>query len=697
MTRSVWESVTAFDTSKVIPWMALRNALGVAVPLAIGAAIGNPGGGLIAATGALNVSFSDGSDPYAHRARRMLLSSFFCGLAVFAGGLLGQHHVLATVGAGVCALAAGIMVAVSTPAADIGTVTLVTYAVFSAQVMLPKQAVAAGLLGFAGGLLQVLLALIFWPIRRYAPERRALAALYTELARAAAAGGSATASPPASAEVTAAQLALQALGGDRSLESERYLALLSQAERTRLAILALSRLQARAGRDPQTEAQAQSLGRALLLVSQMLRAIAESLTFASPAAAPGEYSAELRELGEQLRARDADPMVRDARWQIEALSGQIRSALDLAGHVTSAGATEFERYEARQPWRLRLAGALVLLRANLHLGSAAFRHAVRLAVCVTAGTLAAHALDWRRSYWLPMTVAIILKPDFTATFSRGLLRLAGTYAGLVAATLLFHFLSPGLAAEVVLIAIFTFLLRCFGPANYGILVTALTSLVVLMFAMTGIRPAELIAARAMNTTAGGIIALVAYSLWPTWESSQVSETMATLLDRYREYFRTVRDAYLDPEKSFAAQLQRTGMACRLARSNLEASAGRLHGEPGVPAARLTALDTILANSHRLIHALMALEAGLVRSRAVPAREGFRVLTSHADLTLYYLAAALRGSPIAATDLPDLREDHHALVSSGDPAVDRYALVNVETDRVVNSLNTLAVEIFAWER
>jgi hypothetical protein len=29
-------------------------------------------------------------------------------------------------------------------------------------------------------------------------------------------------------------------------------------------------------------------------------------------------------------------------------------------------------------------------------------------------------------------------------------------------------------------------------------------------------------------------------------------------------------------------------------------------------------------------------------------------------------------------------------------VDRYALVNVETDRVVNSLNTLAVEIFAWE-
>ena len=45
--------------------MALRNALGVAMPLAIGIALGNPSGGVMAATGALNVAFSDGKDPYA--------------------------------------------------------------------------------------------------------------------------------------------------------------------------------------------------------------------------------------------------------------------------------------------------------------------------------------------------------------------------------------------------------------------------------------------------------------------------------------------------------------------------------------------------------------------------------------------------------------------------------------------------------
>src|SRR5204862_416196 len=59
------------------------------------------------------------------------------------------------------------------------------------------------------------------------------------------------------------------------------------------------------------------------------------------------------------------------------------------------------------------------------------------------------------------------------------------------------------------------------------------------------------------------------------------------------------------------------------------------------------------------------------------------------------ARALRGSPITRADLPDLREDHHALVQSGDSLTERYALVNVETDRITNSLNTLSEDVLRW--
>ena len=61
----------------------------------------------------------------------------------------------------------------------------------------------------------------------------------------------------------------------------------------------------------------------------------------------------------------------------------------------------------------------------------------------------------------------------------------------------------------------------------------------------------------------------------------------------------------------------------------------------------------------------------------------------------YLAAALRGAPIHVEELPNLREDHNALVHSGDALNDRYALVKVETDRITNSLNTLSGEILRW--
>ena len=47
----------------------------------------------------------------------------------------------------------------------------------------------------------------------------------------------------------------------------------------------------------------------------------------------------------------------------------------------------------------------------------------------------AGSLALPRSYWLAMTIALVLKPDFGSTFSRGILRLAGTYVGLFVATL----------------------------------------------------------------------------------------------------------------------------------------------------------------------------------------------------------------------------------------------------------------------
>ncbi|MBZ5624785.1 MAG: FUSC family protein [Acidobacteriia bacterium] len=687
-----------YESAKVLPWLALRNALGVALPLGIGVLVGHATSGLIGASGALNVAFSDGYDPYRHRLRRMLTASLFCALAVFAGGVCGRHQALTVLLTGTCGFAAGMMVALGTEATDIANVSLVTLIVYSAQAMTARQAALSALAALGGALLQTTLALALWPFRRYEPERRALADLYLELARAAPAGPRVTEAPPASAQMTQAQTTLAALGGVHSIEAERYRALLSQAERIRLALLTLARLRIRIGREDGAAPEAAALERCLEIAGRVLTSAGDSLRARELAPAhfhPGDFE-ELRALAESLRRRNPTPalsgMLRDARWQLDAVAGQLRSAMELASHATPAGSTQFEQREAAKPWSLRIGSALAVLRANLHLDSAVFRHAIRLAVSLTFGECVAQRVGWQRPYWLPMTIAIVLRPDFTTTFSRGVLRIVGTLIGLGLSTALFYVLPAARAVEVALIALFAFLLRCFGPANYGIFAINLTALVVLMFAATGIAPGPVIVARGLNTLVGGAIALLAYQLWPTWERTQAPEALARMLEGYRMYLQAVRDAYLHPDAPLATELDRTRQAARLARSNAEASAARLAAEPGVSTGRVSKLDRMLANSNRFIHAVMSLEAGLVRSRPVPARDEFRAFSNHVDVTLYYLAAALRGASIAPADLPDLREDHRALLHSGDPQVDRYALVNVEADRMTNSLNTLAGEI-----
>jgi uncharacterized membrane protein YccC len=696
-----WQSVTRFQAEKVQPWLGLRNALGIAIPLAVGVAAGSVSSGAVMTTGALNVAFSDGSDPYAERGRRMLRASIVVAVAVFAGALSGRDQVSAVVVVTLWAFGAGMLVSLGTTAADIGAMSLVVLVVFAHQPMSRQQAAYSGLLAFAGGLLQTLLALALWPLRRYDPERRALADLYLELSRAAASPITAIDAPPASAQSTQAQICIAALGQNHSIEAERYRLLLSQAERIRLSLLALARLRNRLKRESKADPTGDILDRCLAISSMLLGSIGNSLVAGADAKPDPGRLRELQDLAEAMRepAPDRPPsliaMTVDARIQMDALAGQLRSALELAAHTTPEGAAAFVQTEAKQPWSLRIGGRMAILRANLTLKSAACRHAVRLAVCVAVGDGLARSLELPRSYWLPMTIAIVLKPDFAATFSRGALRLAGTFAGLGFATALFHLLSPGVGVQVALIGVLAFVLRCFGPANYGILVAAVSALIVLLFAVLGIAPQEVIVARALNTVVGGAIALLAYWVWPTWERTQVSESLAQMLDAYRDYLHAIRECYLAPETCRPSELDRTRVAGRLARSNLEASIDRSSAEPGSTSQSLSLLGAMLANSRRLAHAMMALEAGLARRGSVPARPAFRKLADHIELTLYYLAAALRGSTFKKDDLPDLREDHHALVQSGDSIIEQYALSNVETDRITNSLNTLSEEVLHW--
>ncbi len=415
--------------------MALRNSLAVAVPLAIGIAIGHPLAGIAVTTGALNVAFSDAADPYAHRARRMLAWSVVGALAVFLGSVTGKDPVLSVAVACAWAFIAGLMVSISTRAGDLGLNTLVTLIVYAARGALsPRGAFEASLLVLGGGLLQTAGALLFWPLERKKPERQAVGRVYLDLAKQAAASSEDLLAAPLAQPTREVQDTLSALGRDHSLEGERLRLLFDQADRLRFSMYVVRGLN-----DPAHN----ELQRLLAASQALIACLGTALLEDQPCTEQEAQLAELHAAFEDVRKR-RDTLGQSAVSAADVLAGQLRVAAQLAANTTTEGAEQFARYEFAAPWKLQMRNWLATLRANLHLRSAACRHALRMAICVGIGDVIGRSLNTQRTYWLAMTVAVVLKPDFATTISRGVLRLAGTFAGLLLATALFHLL-PGLS------------------------------------------------------------------------------------------------------------------------------------------------------------------------------------------------------------------------------------------------------------
>jgi uncharacterized membrane protein YccC len=707
--RAFWQILTHFDSTKLSTHRAFRNAAGVVLPLMAGYALGMPRGGLVVASGALNVSYSDSSDPYSGRARRMLASSVICAIAVFAGAISGQHQSLAIVLATAWAFIAGMANALGGAAPDLGVISLVTLLIYAAQPLTPRQAAISGVLALAGGLLQTALSIALWPVRRYDPERRALASFYRELATRAAEPLMATSAPLASIHSEEAQQTLVGLERDPGPESMRYRALLNQAERIRLSLLVLSRLRARMERERYDYPAIEAVTRYLQLASRILQQISDLLLVSPPAGTAQNESEQLSELHQQislLRKQNAETpssflaaVAKDALFQMDALAGQLRAALDLARNDVALEKFGISQPLARPTWREVGVSRLEMLRENLNLQSATFRHAVRLAVLVAMGDIIGRMVSWRRTYWLPMTIVLVLKPEFTATFTRGVLRIAGTVIGLLLATALFHVIHPIVALQVALIFLFVFFLRWLGPANYGIFAIVVSGLIVLLLAIAGVPPKDVIFARGINTVVGGTLAIIAYRLWPTWERTRISERIARMSDAYREYFHAM--LRFDPADPTSAQeLERSRRAARVARSNLEASVDRLSSEPGATREQMIRLNAILASSHRFIHAVMALDAIVLQTAVLSGSAPLKKFAAAAETTLALLSSALRAGRVMPRDFPDLREAHRLMVQARTGANEseaRYDSISVEADRMTNSLNTLVEQVMQWMR
>lgn len=664
-----------------VPWLvALRNTAAIVLPLVAGELAGQRAAGLAIGTGALVTMFADQPGPYRLRLQRLLLAALAAGVAALAGSLLGQWPGVLLVAAALWGFAAALLVAVGPHATRAGLISMILLIIMGAEPQAPRYALPVAGLIFAGGALQAVFAIVAWPLQRYRPERLALAQAFRGLAgfaRASVTSGDGAALPPSLNDV---QALLFGAGHARARAVEAFRVLAELAERMRIELLALADLQASVPAAPLRE-DLQSLQKS---AADVLDALAAALTDAAPPRAQdalATYATAMAAAEQAARTRPT-PVAQALAVRALSLGGQLRAAVRNADTAGSRGEIRAQRAEFRLPRALRPANPLAILGANLRMSSPAFRHAIRCGVCLAIALALSHALPLSRGYWLPMTVAIVLKPDFGATWRYGLLRVAGTLGGLLLTTAILHAVGVGdFWISLVVMAVLCFAYRELAAVHYGIAVVCLTGLVVILLSFYGIPAETAVQARAIDTALGSALALAAYFLWPTWERGRERETLADMLDAYRRYLVAVL-------RGNARERHESRIAARAARSDAQASVDRLAQEP-VGRANLPHAQAVVAHANRFVRAAMLLEAARGDHADAPAPPGLDGFTARCDAALRDCAAALREQRPPDDDWR-LRERQRAFAAALDdaPRTDWARALHDASDRLVDAIDSL---------
>ncbi|MBD5657364.1 MAG: hypothetical protein IAI50_19610, partial [Candidatus Eremiobacteraeota bacterium] len=382
----------AFDVTKVDVGFALRCGIGVGLPLLIGTVTGSLGEGVAAATGALSTGFASLQGVYRTRAATMLFTAFGMALATFLGGLTGGSAVASVALTAAFGYAYGVIASLGPAATVIALNSTVALVLFGHLGLSLTQTLEQSAFVFAGGVLQTVLLVLVWPLGRYEAERRSLAGAYRNLAadaRALALGQLAL--PDARAIVTVRETLADPRPFSRRGDVAFFGALLDEAERVRASLATLARGNVRRMRGT------------LEACASALDEIAASL---QGGRAPFEDASVWDVIEAHERAVE--------RPELAALLGRVRAAWRTA----AAPANERQDTSVRRP-HVRpfpsFRDTFVTLRANVGLESPYGRLAIRLAVTLGAADAIARAFAIEHGYWMILTAALVLKPDYTTT------------------------------------------------------------------------------------------------------------------------------------------------------------------------------------------------------------------------------------------------------------------------------------------
>jgi len=631
-TMPTWLLATVRPQRAPVPWAEmLRAAIAICVPLAAGMASGDRVMGLLIAIGGLLGIVVDNGGAYTARLRRVGSAAVFGGAAGLTIGSLIHGHGWIAVGAlVVVAGISGVLSAIS----DIGSVTAMQLLVYSSLGLGALGALRPWWHTALGFILGTVWALILtvpgWLRSPLAAEQRSVAAVYHAGADALRSVGTPAFTEARGRATTAMNAAYDTLltarstAGGRSQRMIRLMALLNQAN---LTADALETLSLEGNRPPPQVTDA---------VDRFADAIAQGaqppVVPLPPGTSPG-----------MLALRDS-------------LAGLPRL-------LSRNWAPPTARSAPKPPLRERL-GALSDRLTSRVTGT----FALRLMVCVGVAGVASEVLPLKRSYWVVLTVAIVLKPDFGSVFARAVQRGLGTVVGAVLGAVILVVVPYG-PWLLVPFAALAALLPYGRSRNFGLMATFLTPLVVLLIDLLAPAGWRLAEDRLIDTLLGcAIVLLIGYAPWPmSWQAHLPGQFATTI----RGVSRYLKEAWVTagadqpeavpagaragaapsaaPDASRLLKRSRLRRQARRSLSDLRAEFERTMAEPWAASRRATAWWPALVALESVVTAVTATAVAVSHGAPAPSPAAVQQLTSALDNIADAVQAGV--APSATIDLP----------------------------------------------
>lgn len=580
-------------------------------------AVGKPAFGVPAAIGAFITGFTSLQGIHRTRLGAILIAALGMSATSFVGALAAHSTPALVAATALAGYAFGTIGQIGPVASTVTLNSFVAFVLFSSQPLAPAGAAQESALVLAGGLIQAVLLLLVWTTARSGVERAALSDVYRNLAGYAQriADGSSTL-PPITPLATARQVLADPQPFARAAEIARFNRLLEDSEVIRRRLGALAATFETGGERSTMRALAGTVGKQLASVAGVLTSTQREVEV--PELAPFDEALSL------AGASDLAAHVRDATEAATILAG---------GRLPS-----FHLLSKPRP------GPYVQNHIDW-LSRDSLRFALVLAIAMVLGRH--FAAD--RGYWIPLTAALVLKPDFQTTFVRGVARIAGTLVGAVVATLVIALVRGDVALQIagILVAAAVAYLT-FNP-SYALFTVAITSFVVIALGMRGLPGTTAIDARFLDTLAGGALAMIGYLVLPSWERKRTRALLADLLEAQRSLAAAILHAYAAPSSEARTAIDAARTKAWKVRTTVEASIDRTRHEPHRhhtigPGRALR----VLSATQRFALASLALETALETQRPT-AFPGLTAFADALDAEIAELAAALRESRRAHSD------------------------------------------------